>query len=353
VERRRRGHDFLANHQAALAAAKGGRVDVVIHGGDLFHRSRVPQSLVYQGFRPLLDLAEAGIPVFVVPGNHERSRIPHDHLASHPNLHLFRHPGTKRLEIRGLRVAISGFPYERRHVRRRFPHLLRETGWACSAAHIRLLCMHHCVEGATVGPGSYTFRNAPDVVRCADLPRGFAAVLSGHIHRHQLLGDDLEGRPLAAPVLYPGSVERTAFAEMGEEKGFLQLRFGVGGAGGRLEASRFVRLPDRPMLVRDLHPPAARAGEWRSGELRAALVKALAESPGEAVLRLRIHGRVPHPLRATLRAAALRRMAPPEMNPEVVLMEDRSKDRPSRRPSRARQGPDPSQRFLDLGSLQG
>lgn len=353
VERRRRGRDFLANHEAALDAARGGRVDLVIHGGDLFHRSRVPASLVYQGFRPLLDIAEAGIPVFVVPGNHERSRIPHDHLAAHPNLHLFRRPETKRLDVRGLRVAVCGFPYERRQVRRRFPDLLRQTGWDSSRAHLRLLCMHHCVEGATVGPGNHTFRDAPDVVRCADLPGEFAAVLSGHIHRHQLLRRNLEGRPMATPVLYPGSVERTAFAEMGEEKGFLLLRFAPGGPGGRLEASRFVRLPDRPMVVRELNPSTVSSGAWRPGELREAVVRVLDASHPESVLRIRIHGHVPPPLRAILRASALRRMAPPEMNLEVLLVEDRKKDGPGRRPRRRPQGEDPAQRFLDLGPLQG
>ena len=43
-------------------------------------------------------------------------------------------------------------------------------------------------------------------------------MLAGHIHRHQVLTQDLGGRPLGAPVFYPGSVERTAFAEEGESK---------------------------------------------------------------------------------------------------------------------------------------
>ena len=69
VERRRRGHDFLANHRRALAAAVEGEVDLVVHGGDVFHRSRVHRSLVYQAFKPMVEVAETGIPIFVVPGN--------------------------------------------------------------------------------------------------------------------------------------------------------------------------------------------------------------------------------------------------------------------------------------------
>ena len=250
VKRRRRGEDFLANHRRALSPALAGRVDVVVHGGDLFHRSRVPASLVFQAFQPLLEVAELGVPVFVVPGNHERSRIPHDRFAAHPNLHIFRGPETRVVEVEGARVAVVGFPYHRRRIREQFPRMLNETGWNRKEADLRLLCMHHCVEGAQVGPSDYTFRHAPDVIRCSDLPREFAAVLSGHIHRHQVLRESLQGRPLPTPVLYPGSVERTAFAEMGEEKGVLLLEVSPDEDGGRLVQHDFLPLPARPMMVR-------------------------------------------------------------------------------------------------------
>ncbi|MGH7695679.1 MAG: metallophosphoesterase, partial [Gemmatimonadaceae bacterium] len=47
IERRRRGHDFLANYAAALQPALDGAVDLVVHGGDVFNRSRVVPSLAY------------------------------------------------------------------------------------------------------------------------------------------------------------------------------------------------------------------------------------------------------------------------------------------------------------------
>jgi len=327
VERRRRGHDFLANHERALAAARAQKVDLVVHGGDVFHRSRVPPSLVFQAFRPLLEVAECGIPVLVVPGNHERSRIPHDRFAVHPKLHVFRSPETMVVETRHGSVALAGFPYQRRRIRQHFPQMLEETGWRREEADVRLLCMHHCVEGATVGPADYTFRRAPDVIRCSDLPTGFAAVLSGHIHRHQVLRRDLLGRPLPTPVLYPGSVERTAFAEMGEDKGFMLLEVEPSGHGGRLVRHDFVSLPARPMLVRDLHPEAAPGMYWLRDDLQAQLTATLADVPRDAVLRVRVHGRVPPHVRTVVAASRLRRLAPPEMNLQLLLTEDRAKRR--------------------------
>jgi DNA repair exonuclease SbcCD nuclease subunit len=159
-------------------------------------------------------------------------------------------------EVRGERVAVVGFPYQRHGVREAFPGTLEATGWARAEAGLRVLCLHHCVEGATVGPADHTFRASPDVIRCSDLPRAFAAVLSGHIHRHQLLTRDLRGRPLAAPLVYPGSIERTSGAERHETKGYALLDFTSGpgsnsgsksgsgcGTGGQLTGHAFIPLP--------------------------------------------------------------------------------------------------------------
>jgi DNA repair protein SbcD/Mre11 len=284
----------------------------------------VPPSLAYDALRPLAEVAESGVPVFVVPGNHERSRIPHERFGAHSNLHIFRGPGTFLVNVRGCRVAVAGFPYHRHRIRERFPQVLEDTGWRQVEADLRLLCFHHCVEGATVGPGDYTFRHAPDVIRCADLPAGCAAVLSGHIHRHQVLRRDLQGQDLPTPVLYPGSAERTSFAEMGEEKGYLLLEFEPSRQGGDLVRRRFVPLPARPMLVRELHPTGISGTGWSSHELDAQLAAALADAPPDAVLQIRIHGEVPPEARPSLSAARLRSLTPPQMNLEVVLVDERA-----------------------------
>jgi DNA repair exonuclease SbcCD nuclease subunit len=335
VERRRRGHDFLANHERALEPARRGEVDLVVHGGDLFNRPRVPPSLVYQAFQPLVEVAESGLPVFVVPGNHERSRIPHRRLAAHPNVHIFDVPQTKVIEIRGVRVALAGFPYERKNIRTRFSEVLMKTGSRGTEADLRLLCIHHCVEGATVGPGDYTFRHAKDVIRCADLPAEFAAVLSGHIHRHQVLHKDLSGRPLATPVLYPGSVERTAFAEMGEKKGFMFLELEPNGCGGRLVGYRFLDLAARPMLEREIWPDPHVGDSWDPANLELQLSSTISAAPTDAVLRIRVGGRVPSAARRQVQASTLRSLCPQEMNLTVIL-EDEGRTRASRSPSHRR-----------------
>jgi DNA repair exonuclease SbcCD nuclease subunit len=315
VHRRRRGPDFLANYERALAPALFEEVDLVVHGGDVFHRARPHHTLVAMAFEPLRRVAERGIPVFVVPGNHERSRIPHARFASHPLIHIFDRPRTFRIGIRGHKVALLGFPYERNVVRARMPALIRQTGWLSGRDDVALLCVHHCFEGATVGPGHFTFRRGPDVIRVQDVPAGVTAVLTGHVHRHQVLEADLFGRPLPAPILYPGSTERTAFAETGETKGALLLEIGTDGSSTPGLRRRFIPLPTRPMCTAEIH-----AQQLGAGALARRVRTVVAAFPPDAVLRLRIHGHIQRDTIEVLSAARMRGLVPAGMNVEVQLV---------------------------------
>lgn len=332
VDRRRRGHDFLANYGAALAPALAGDVDLVVHGGDVFNRSSVLPTVAWQAFEPLRDVAARGVPVFIVPGNHERSRLPHARFARHPLVHVFDRPRTFVIDVAGGRVALSGFPYERHDVRSRFPSVVEATEWTRVPADVRLLCMHHCVEGATVGPGDFTFTTAADVIRAQDLPAGFAAVLSGHIHRHQVLMHDLRGQPLTAPVCYPGSIERTSIAESGETKGFLILRVGDERSDDAVRWS-FCPLPARPMIRRDLV-----AADMTGAALQAAIEDAIGSAPTDAVLSVRVTGPLTDAHARVINSGRLRSMAPGTMNVEVVLA---GRTLPAKRPRRAPAAPAP------------
>ena len=319
VVRRRRGDDFFQNFERALDAARSGDVDVVVHGGDLLYRSRVPAWLVEAALAPLKRLASSGVPVLLVPGNHERGQLPYPLLALHDGLHIFDRPRTIVLEAHGVRVAFIGFPYTP-DIRRRFPEMFaaatreghpappalaangrelrrglavaarREPG-AAEAADVRVLCIHQCIEGATCGPANFTFRFAPDVIRTADLPRDLAVTLSGHIHRHQVLRP-----PHRSPVIYAGSVERTSFAEAPERKGYVVLDLAPSG----LRAFEFRELPTRPMLRRTIS-----LGDARPSEAHACVAEAIESTPQDAVVQLRVTGVIP----PALTAATLRLLA--------------------------------------------
>jgi exonuclease SbcD len=310
VERRRRGPDFFRNYEQTLAAAARQGVDLIVHGGDLLFRHKVPMQLVQRAMIPLKRVADAGIPVYLVPGNHERSEIPFEMLALHPRIHIFDRPRTYVARLDGIAVALSGFPFCRDGVRERFPTLVQETGMHDTDANVRLICVHQCFEGAVVGPHDYTFRYTSDVVRTSDVPTQCAAVLSGHIHRHQVLTKDLRGRELPTPVFYPGSIERTSFAEKDEPKGYLVLDIGVGDVpGGVLKDWEFHHLPARPMHVVEL-----RAGSAKLPDLESAVRAAIASVPKDAILRLKISGTLSDRDRIVFSAASLRALAPRTMN---------------------------------------
>jgi DNA repair protein SbcD/Mre11 len=311
VERPRRGPELFAAFARALAPALAGEVDLVVHGGDLLFRSKVDGALVAAALEPLLAVADRGVPVLLVPGNHERSRLPFPLLATHEHLHVLDRPRSVVLGVRGMRVVLAGFPCERDAIAARFDALVGAT--AAPPGDVRLLCIHQAVEGASVGPADFVFRAGPEVVPGRAIPSGFAAVLAGHIHRHQVLTRDLTGRPLAAPVLYPGATERTSFAERDEAKGYLVLEVEPDGtSGGRLARWELRELPTRPMRV-----VAVSAAGLGATALRERIAGALATHPPVSLVQLRVEGALDPEASAVLRAAELARLHPPTMIVEL------------------------------------
>ena len=309
IQRRRRGYDFFGNLERALQPAHEGAVDIVVHGGDLFYRSKVPAALVDMAMAPLVQVAERGIPVYLVPGNHERSRIPMHLWTAHPNLHIFDRPRTYVCPLGSSSIALSGFPFTRK-VQGEFRNLVDQTRYAAVQSDAHLLCMHQTVEGAKVGVQDFTFRNGPDIVRGREIPSAMCAVLSGHIHRAQVLTRDLGNRPLAAPVIYPGSVERTSFAERNEDKGYMVVSVGLMGCDrGRLVDVSFVRLPARPMISITIEP-----GKLGGLSLTDQLRGELAALDPESVVRVQVAGFGAARAQRLLTAERLRELAPPSMN---------------------------------------
>jgi DNA repair exonuclease SbcCD nuclease subunit len=272
---------------------------------------------------PLVCVAEQGVPIYLVPGNHERSRIPLHLWVAHPNIHIFDEPRTFLCPLEKGSIALAGFPFARR-VRRQFADLVRQTRQEVVTADFRVLCMHQVVEGAQVDASNYTFRGGVDVVRGKDIPKGLSAVLSGHIHRAQVLTHDLNQRPLTAPVIYPGSVERTSFAERNEDKGYMLVTFGPSEQDqGQLIDVSFLALPARPMVTLTLEP-----GESGEASLTDYLRDRLAALDPNSVVRLQLRGPSSEEAREVLTAAYLRELAPPSMN--ITLTPDRGRNRGKR-----------------------
>jgi DNA repair exonuclease SbcCD nuclease subunit len=116
------------------------------------------------------------------------------------------------------------------------------------------LCLHQTFEGAKVGPLDFTFRSDPDNIPGSEIPNKFTAIL---IHRSQQLTHTLDQRPLASPVIYSGSIERTSFAERFEEKHFVFIKI-YASLGKPDPIIEYHPLPTRPMVKLELHT------QWKS-----------------------------------------------------------------------------------------
>ena len=145
------------------------------------------------------------------------------------------------------------------------------------------------------GVGAHGRRAMGDqgVGRGDDGPGRVDHVVDEHTRSALDLTHDLAGKPLAAPVLYPGSVERTSFAERLEEKGYLMVDV----APGRSPQWRFEPLPTRPMVVVELG-----SHEHDENGVR----RRLARLDPESVVRFDVAG----PPGPALRPAFLRAVAP-------------------------------------------
>lgn len=309
TERRRRGPDFFDNFRTVLNYAVKTRADLVVHGGDLFFRKRVPRQIINLAYACLVDFADHGIPFFVVPGNHERSELPASLFTTHPLINIFDKPRIFSLNLRGARVAVAGFPFERVNIRERFPEVLDQTGWQHHHADIRLLCMHQAVSGARVGISDYTFRHGQEVVRVHDLPRDANAILCGHIHRHQILTVDSKRNRETIPIIYPGSTERTSFAERGEDKGFCEVILGYSSScGWHIDRTLFHKLPARPMVDLFLD------GDLNVRNLREGIQSRVAKLDKDVIVRLRCSPTLDSQVKELVTSSLLRELLPITMN---------------------------------------
>jgi DNA repair exonuclease SbcCD nuclease subunit len=93
-----------------------------------------------------------------------------------------------------------------------------------------------------VGPGDFIFRpGRRDTVVRESVPTDFDYIAAGHIHRYQMLSHP---RKPGLHFVYPGSTQRMSFAEMHEDKGFVEGEV----LNGRVE-TRFLPLPAYAMEI--------------------------------------------------------------------------------------------------------
>jgi len=240
--RLRRADAILKNFLRVLEHAGGIQADLFIHSGDLFNKYYLPREMLDALMVPVFDLARRGVPVLIIPGNHERSEFPFDLFHGARGVFVFDEPKSLSFQIDGYSVLVAGFPFIKENSRETFLHALKATGYESLRSDLKILVTHQAFDQATVGPADFTFRpGRPDTVLRETCPADFDYIAAGHIHRYQILSHPLKP---SLKFVYPGSTQRLSFAERYEEKGFVEGEV----LNGRVE-TRFIPLPAYEMEI--------------------------------------------------------------------------------------------------------
>jgi exonuclease SbcD len=254
VGRQNRADSIFENFVSIVEHAIEIEADLFIHSGDLFNKYYIPRRILDELVRPFVDLVRAGIPVLLIPGNHERSEFPFDLFHGAKNVFVFDRPKSLSLTLNGYSVGIAGFPFIREDSRRAFLKALAETEYEGLRSDFNILVTHQAFDQATVGPVDFTFREGrPDTVSRQTVPLDFEYIAAGHIHRYQILYHPLKPR---LHFVYPGSTQRISFAEMNEEKGFVMGEV----INDRIE-TRFMPLPTYEMEIVNIEAAGLSEGD--------------------------------------------------------------------------------------------
>lgn len=238
-----RAADHHAALQAALAPALRGEVDLVVHAGDVFDRSRPPRRWMLAAGELLEEVARR-VPLIGIAGNHDRRGIAR--WLPQASLGFVDQP--TRVVVGELALGLVPFT--------RDPDTFHAHVQRASGPGIDVLVMHQAPHGSRV-PG-LTFRVGAqrDTVGEQHLPDTLRWAMCGHIHPRQAV--QLGG----CEVVMGGSTERTAFSEADQAKGSVLWSF-------EGDVSwRFVDHPTRPMA--DVPQGMVRCAPEQVGAVRGA-----------------------------------------------------------------------------------
>jgi DNA repair exonuclease SbcCD nuclease subunit len=243
--RRRRAQSVFDNFMAVVEHALAVEADLFIHSGDLFNKYYIPRDKLDALVSPFERLSKAGIRVVMIPGNHERSEFPFDLFHGMRGIYVLDQPKSLHLRLNGYSVGIAGFPFIKEDAKRTFLSALDATEYADLRSDFNILVTHQAFDEALVGPGGFRFRaGRPDTICRDTVPLDFEYIAAGHVHRYQVLPHPRRPR---LGFVYPGSTQRMSFAELDEEKGFVEGEV----VDNRVE-TRFLPLPSWDMEILEI-----------------------------------------------------------------------------------------------------
>ncbi|WP_404449077.1 DNA repair exonuclease [Sutcliffiella horikoshii] len=190
-----------------INAAISYQVDFILLAGDLFdleQRSLIAQATLRKEF---LRLKEAGIPVYIIHGNHDYLTDAHTLFQYPDNVHIFSGEVECKTYVKDEEelVCIYGFSYKQRHMNENMTSYYQIEN-AMIPFHIGML--HGNLSGRE-DHDPYAPFNLPDL-----LNKNFHYWALGHIHKREILHHH-------PPVVYPGNIQGRHRKEQGDKGCYL------------------------------------------------------------------------------------------------------------------------------------
>jgi exonuclease SbcD len=300
--------DFLASLDQVVDYALNRDVDLVLLAGDAY-KGRDPSQTHQREFaKRLARLSGAGIPSFLLVGNHDLPnavsrataveifstlRVPHIYIGANLQTYLVptragpiqivavpwprRSTMVSQEESRGLSIGEV-----REEIQRRMTVATERRVQMLDPEVPAIIAGHVTVNGATLGTERSMMLGQDHVLLASALDwRQVDYVALGHIHKHQVLR---AGPPM---VVYSGSLQRVDFSEEGDEKGFCVVELDPAAAQGqRLVDFKFERVEARAFVTVDV---TVASGSSDLPDPTEAVLRAIARKDvAGAVVRVRV-----------------------------------------------------------------
>lgn len=263
--------DFLRRLSNVVDDALEREVDVCIFAGDAYKNQRPNPTYQREFARRIKRLADAGVPVVLLAGNHD---IPAAHMAASsldifgvldvPQIIVANREQLHQIECRrGQPLQVATVPYPQRsrllahdqyknmaleELDRALVELVSDNIRTLAAEAAErpevpaILTGHFSISEAQQGSEQSVMIGRDVVILKSVLADPiWSYVAMGHIHKHQELNNG--ARP---PIVYPGSLERIDFGEEREAKGFVWVELDPEDGAASWE---FVRTRSRPFLT--------------------------------------------------------------------------------------------------------
>jgi len=262
--------DFLDALDYIIDFALSNKVDLVLFAGDAY-KSRDPSQTHQREFaKRIAKLSTAGIPVFLLVGNHDLPHIASRATALEifrtltvPNVTVGDTLTTHRIKTVNGALQIISLPWIRRssflareetrqltieeinnQLQERVTNLLKLQIDSLDKSEPAVLTGHITLNTARTSSEQSMLLGYDPVLLLSTVANPiFDYVALGHIHKHQVLSTN----PLVA---YSGSIERIDFGEENDQKGFCLIDIDPDAqSGGRLIDFQFIPVQSRSFLT--------------------------------------------------------------------------------------------------------